>query len=388
MTVKVRPYKRNGWEVDIVLTIPGRPKIRERRKAPVGTKSGAKRWGEERERQLIQHYTSTNASDDGAGDRPDLVSKEVPTLAQFFPRYMKGHCEANRLSPSTVKTRGNAIRCHWIPALGRKRLDQITIEDLQRFKAEHANLAPSTLNTLLSHLRGLLAVAVEWGVIHRVPVKIRKVKQADLSNAIKFYDFEEFDRLVLAAEQACTGNHVLTVLLGGEAGLRCGEMMALQWGDVDLRAGKLTVERQVWRGHEGPPKGGRARVLPLAPRLCKALTTHRHVDGPNVLWSSSRRPPCAKTVSKWLNKAERAANLAEHSPHMLRHTFCSHLAMNGVSIREIQELAGHQSIETTQRYMHLAPSAGRNAIETLRRPSNWRHGGDDAQASIEPERLQ
>ncbi|MCH9687649.1 MAG: site-specific integrase [Deltaproteobacteria bacterium] len=176
---------------------------------------------------------------------------------------------------------------------------------------------------------------------------------------------------------------MLTVLLGGEAGLRCGEMIALQWGDIDLRAGKLTVERQVWRGHEGPPKGGRARVLPLAPRLRKALSTYRHVDGPNILWSSSRRPPCAKTVHGWLNKAERAANLAENSPHMLRHTFCSHLAMNGVSIREMQQLAGHKSIETTQRYMHLAPSAGRSAIETRRRPPIWGHtGGADQPPTI------
>jgi len=89
MTVKVRPYKRGGWEVDIMLTIPGRQKIRERRKAPVGTKSAAKRWGEDRERQLIQHCNNTDPSEDGRDDRPDIATKEVPTLAKFIPRYWR-----------------------------------------------------------------------------------------------------------------------------------------------------------------------------------------------------------------------------------------------------------------------------------------------------------
>ena len=46
MTVTVRPYKRGGWEVDIVLTFPGRPKIRERKKCPLPTKAAAKQWGD------------------------------------------------------------------------------------------------------------------------------------------------------------------------------------------------------------------------------------------------------------------------------------------------------------------------------------------------------
>jgi site-specific recombinase XerD len=50
---------------------------------------------------------------------------------------------------------------------------------------------------------------------------------------------------------------------------------------------------------------------------------------------------------------------------MLRHTFCSHLAMNGVPVRAIQELAGHRHLSTTMRYMHLSPAAMHGAIRTL-----------------------
>jgi site-specific recombinase XerD len=51
--------------------------------------------------------------------------------------------------------------------------------------------------------------------------------------------------------------------------------------------------------------------------------------------------------------------------HVLRHTFCSHLAMKGAATRAIQELAGHQDLTTTQRYMHLSPSAIEGAIRLL-----------------------
>ena len=50
---------------------------------------------------------------------------------------------------------------------------------------------------------------------------------------------------------------------------------------------------------------------------------------------------------------------------MLRHTFCSHLATRGVGARAIQELAGHQNLSTTQRYMHLSPAAIEGAIRVL-----------------------
>src|SRR5438046_10505745 len=62
--------------------------------------------------------------------------------------------------------------------------------------------------------------------------------------------------------------------------------------------------------------------------------------------------------------------------HMLRHTFCSHLAMRGAPARAIQELAGHQDLTTTQRYMHLSPAALDNAIRRLASPGMPRSFGD------------
>ena len=64
-------------------------------------------------------------------------------------------------------------------------------------------------------------------------------------------------------------------------------------------------------------------------------------------------------------RAARRASLRNVGVHVLRHTFCSHLAMRGAATRAIQELAGHQEIATTQRYMHLSPAAIESAIRLL-----------------------
>ena len=69
-----------------------------------------------------------------------------------------------------------------------------------------------------------------------------------------------------------------------------------------------------------------------------------------------------------MRRTARRANV-KPGVHILRHTFCSHLAMRGAPARAIQELAGHQDLETTQRYMHLSPAALDAAIRLLDEPS-------------------
>ena len=68
-----------------------------------------------------------------------------------------------------------------------------------------------------------------------------------------------------------------------------------------------------------------------------------------------------------MRRVARKANVRP-GVHILRHTFCSHLAMQGAPARAIQELAGHQDLATTQRYMHLSPAALDAAIRLLDRP--------------------
>jgi hypothetical protein len=74
----------------------------------------------------------------------------------------------------------------------------------------------------------------------------------------------------------------------------------------------------------------------------------------------------AKVIQKWMARAQRRAKLkANGGFHLLRHTFCSHLAMRGAAPIAIQKLAGHKNLQTTLRYMHLAPGETQRAIGLL-----------------------
>jgi len=159
----------------------------------------------------------------------------------------------------------------------------------------------------------------------------------------------------------------LIVLLGGEAGLRRGEIMALEWRDIDFNNRQLSVARSEWKGHITAPKGGRVRHVPLTEQLSEALKAARHLRGPRVISDEKGRPITQKIVQVTVRRVARRA-CVKPGVHM-RHTFCSHLAMKGAPASAIQELAGHQDLTTTQRYMHLTPAALEAAIGLLNKPN-------------------
>jgi integrase len=83
-------------------------------------------------------------------------------------------------------------------------------------------------------------------------------------------------RYVHTAE-AMGATALVMALLGGQAGLRAGEMLALEWTDIDVVAGQLRIDKSCWRGTITIPKGGKGRFVPLTARLSRALRAHRHL---------------------------------------------------------------------------------------------------------------
>jgi integrase len=146
-------------------------------------------------------------------------------------------------------------------------------------------------------------------------------------------------------------------------------MVALEWSDIDFTKRHVCVQRSAWKGQIASTKGGRLRYVPLTARLAGALRDHRHLRGPRVLYQEDGCPLTEGLVQGLVRRAARRAGLQNNGPHMLRHTFCSHLAMRGAPARAIQELAGHADLTTTQRYMHLTPAAVESAIRLLETPS-------------------
>lgn len=186
--------------------------------------------------------------------KPKPVKKEevqeTPTLREFAPRFVDGYAKANRLKPSGIAGKKSILSVHLIPLLGDKKLDAIRTEDVQHVKSALSERAPKTVNNVLTALSVMLKTAVEWDVIESVPCVIKLLKTP--KNAASFHDFDEYERLVEASKKDRQAQ--LVVLLGGEAGLRCGEMMALEWSDVDLNKRQLCVARSDGRGTLRPPK--------------------------------------------------------------------------------------------------------------------------------------
>ncbi len=159
------------------------------------------------------------------------------------------------------------------------------------------------------------------------------------------------------------------ILLGGDAGLRSGEIRALPPYGVKWDTKQLHIDRQVWRDVVDSPKSGRGRIIPMTDRVAWALRKLGRVKGESLLLDDDGTCFSTKRMRTLVKRAQREAGLeATGNVHILRHTFCTRLAMAGKPPTVIQELAGHRHLSTTMRYMHVVTGAKEDAIATLNRP--------------------
>jgi len=286
-----------------------------------------------------------------------------PTLAEFFPRLIEQDAKANRRKPRGIESTRSIFNRYLLPMLGAKPLDAIDTADIQRVKASLGHLSAKTVNNVLSVLNHSLKVAARWGLLEGAPVSVPFLK-TDMPE-MDFYDFDEYQKLSAAAA-AIDGRTLALVFLGGDAGLRKGEMRGLEWPDVDWKRGELSIRRSHSKGHVTKPKSGKGRRVPTTQRLLGALEAIRHQQSERVLIDDGGAPVTEHRLVTWLLVAQRSAALRGNGAlHILRHTFCSHLATRGAPLLAIKELAGHAGVETTLRYMHLSPSEARRAISLL-----------------------
>jgi integrase len=307
---------------------------------------------------------------------PPAPAKEAPTFNEFADEFERTYVKSNN-KPSEQVAKRCSLSKHLRPALGEKHLDEIGARDIEALKARmlDAELKPKTVNNTLTILGKLLSYAVEVGAIERAPkAKLLRVPPQKFD----FLDFAEYTRLSDAARPE--PEWYAAVVVGAEAGLRRGEILALQWEDVDLVARTLTVRHSEYLGKLVSPKGNKHRTIPLTARLAAGLKAIRHLRGPFVFCDADGEM-LTREVMRWnLPRLCRKAGLRPVGWHGLRHSFCSHLAMRGVPPKAIQELAGHASLTTTMRYMHLAPSTLRTAIDTLESGCAWTTTGQEKPA--------
>jgi len=352
--MSVRRSKTGRWRYRVVIDLPDGTRSRISGSAP--STNNTKEAAKQAERDHIARVQRGDAA-----PIPAPAPKKEITFDTFADEFMKTYAKTNN-KPSEQNSKKLILKRHLRPALGKMHIGDIRAREIEALKADllDGNRGRKTVNNVLACLGKILRYAHELELIERVPrIRLLKVDK----QKFRFLDFDELDALLAAAKPE--PEWYTAILLGADAGLRLGEIRALQWDDVDRRHDRITIGRALWCDVEGTTKGWNLRTIPLTKRLSQALRELRHLRGKYVLADADGRAFNMEAMRWNLPRLCRKAKISPVGWHALRHTFCSHLALNGAPSRVIQELAGHSSLTTTLRYMHLVPGATDDAIALL-----------------------
>lgn len=232
--------------------------------------------------------------------------------------------------------------------------EAVTYDYLLDYLAElYGDYSESSVARKLAAIRSFHKFLVREGIVENLPTSdIRTVKREKklpkvlapeqikklLEQPIGMGRYEIRDRAILELLYSC--------------GIRVSELVSLDIEDIDLRGGYIRCFG----------KGSKERIIPLGSYALEALMEYinksrRELAGiyrPSALFLNSRgkrlsRVSCWKIVKKYAEKA----GIEELYPHLLRHSFATHLLANGADLRSVQEMLGHADISTTQVYTHV-----------------------------------
>lgn len=205
-----------------------------------------------------------------------------------------------------------------------------------------------TANRFRSLISSIYSFGMRRGLVPSNPVaRVPRFREAE--GRIRFLDYSEE-----AALRGSVPLHRIPELdLALQTGLRRAEQYGLKWSDVSLDRGVLIVVG----------KGAKRRSMPVNNAAREALwELHRASGGSAYVCQGSPR--------RWFEAAVRFAGIVDFRWHDLRHTFASRLVMDGVDIRTVQQLLGHASLATTQRYAHVSEEHLRAAVAKLDKKSS------------------
>ncbi len=194
----------------------------------------------------------------------------------------------------------------------------------------------ATINRKMAALSKLLRKAHKMGDIYNLPEFVRQKERA---GRIRFLEYEEEKRLFAAVKARCEDSYRLSIFLV-DTGCRLGEAIGLTWNDIQEH--RVTF----WL-----TKSNRSRTVPLTKRARKSTDiAHERLKGPFSMLNQVR-------FRQIWNDAKIEVGLGTDDqvvPHILRHTCASRLVRGGIDIRRVQMWLGHQTLQMTMRYAHLA----------------------------------
>lgn len=260
-----------------------------------------------------------------------------------------------------------ADRCRYDKHLKRRFADRpmksISPFDLEKLKAamKRKNLTPATTGQVLQLIRVIYRKAIEWDTYQG---NIPKINFPKLAN--RRVSFLTVEQVHLLLNELKTRSFVLWCqsTLAVYAGLRFGEIAKLTRQDINLESGTIHI-RDTKSGYDR-----HAFITSPIAKMFKELFADLPGNGllfPDRNGKVQNRvsPTFARIVMELELNNGTTDNRQQIVFHSLRHTFGSHLAMGGESLQTIQELMGHQNIETTMRYSHLLPDIKQKAVHNF-----------------------
>ncbi len=250
-----------------------------------------------------------------------------------------------------------------------------------------AGVKPATVNRDLKCLKAVFSHAVRTGCLDVHPLSSVRQLKTDTQAVIRYLDEEEERRFLSALDkreerirqvrarahqdhgdggaapeliQGSFADHLKPmVLLSLHTGLRRGELVSIEWGDVSFERSMLTLRGSV-------TKNGKTRHVPLNSVARSVLRDWRdQTPGAGLVFKSPRTGGRLDSVSAAWRSLMTLADIKDFRWHDMRHHFASKLVMAGVDLNTVRELLGHGDIKMTLRYAHLAPEHKAAAVERL-----------------------
>jgi integrase/recombinase XerC len=246
-----------------------------------------------------------------------------------------------------------------------EKIDAVTIRGFVSYLLERGNV-PRSINRRLSMLRSFYKYLERRGIITLNPLlSIRFMKEQ--KKLPVFLDQQRAEELmdhpgqsVHASDPVLVRDHAMLELFYS-TGMRVSSLVAINLSDLDVK--KMVVRIRV--------KGGKAQslpfgetvldalnaYLPIRERFLQAAETERHTKDPQALFLGKfGERLTTRGVQLRFKRYALSLGLGKTTPHTLRHTCATHLLENGADLRFVQELLGHSSLATTQRYTHVTMS--------------------------------
>jgi integrase len=305
---------------------------------------------------------------------------KAPTLREYAESWLHGYVKGLRRQ-STFERYQDVLRRYIFPALGNRPIDKIgrgEIRDLL-LKLHQKGLSRSTICLIRDVIGGPLSFALDEELIPSNPASgITKKLQLRRDRKIEIEPLTgEEVSLFLATCSTHSPEHYPFFICAFRTGMRLGELLGLQWGDVDFHWKFIRVSRSYKLGRLTPTKTGKIRRVDMSDQLLetlKAVHVARKKEAMRsgtgeiieTLFHRGGKPMEQNYIRRVFKRLLAKAGLREIRLHDIRHTFASLLLSDGASPVYVKEQLGHTSIQmTVDIYGHLIPSSNREMVNRL-----------------------